>query len=1129
MNINILNSLNFRSLSAVYSEDNTVIFKNKPFNLEENISFNAPEVLKDANDNSINNFSNLFLSKKQIISDVLSLKQLSPLQDEGFSTYIAGNAIPDITTFSKFWVVQQKDIGSTVAAVAVSGSLSEMDQRYFFDILFLDENKCKISHEDKGISRYLTVDITNNLIFAVDANADGLGLYSPQIFSYIYDKDTDAIVFLKNLNDVPKFLELNNTTNKLVLSDPLTAGSVPYSSLSLWKFMYRPEVSNDTKIYDSWVSYEKNFKNNSQDINENRSFENVNSNILLHNQYYTLSNNTLNLNLLSLKNTSTPENFQSRSNPFIFEPSVEFRDYKKIFSGSNQILGNDNISMSYDAFTNLIQFFPDQVTYFHIPYNFYPYKQLNINDAGLIEAGAIAGDHPLKADKVFKKKADYKDTSHYGETIEETDSTFLCSWLSGSINSDVKPIWVDRYYDPAKISFFDALSGSEFQAIRYVSVFECLFDQARAILNGVEVFDKPSDLIFEPGTYYAYQHIGPQYVKGFLRTLEPNLVQKNLANYKFINGSSAYDNSIENQTEFVFDGNRYSYTVNLSSIENTNQFTMCFFGYSDDWSKPIGYQLIGNFAGDGFGIFNYNTVTPTIFINNKENIEIFNTDMKFLQSIEFSSKVLGVLKFDGFENYYVLLENNKFIRMSNLNTHEKSVIDENGEMKYVINYDYDYNDAFFLCKVPAGPSFVNKFYRADLVNMNVEDVTADPDYIIKRRSPVGEFPSITVSNVQSFVYYNDYVYMTPGRISKKVGNDIYYLKESTNTIIKWKDFEGNSVPILTAFKINYTVDSFNFDFDQNIWILFDKNKFIKYTQDRTFILSGVITDTTYKNFNIDFVSEIDKNGAVNYPIITQQAPLSSNKLKFITLNNDGVVLNTTFSNITTAFGSNFTNSNFLRNYIQPKYSSSNLNVKTKLVNVFATSQNQNLEIITSLSSLDPGYHHFAVRYDSYKGFMSLFIDSYEIKRVEFAPRKFKFSNLLDRPFFVGTSIYTNSLPLFNYLEKPAYVLSNFKIKGFYLYSTPLNNFDIYFQNKEDLPILSVNFDIACGKRSYMEEIERFFRFSTPGSKSTNYNLIIKNTGITNSDLKNALESRVINFLEQTTPGYSKLNKIKWIN
>ena len=1128
MNINAFNTNNLAVLSAAYKHDKTFQINGYQYATDVGISYQFSDIFLNTNDNKVNNYSNLFLSKKQNINDVFSIKQLDQLVDEGFSTYLAGNAIPNVTNFSKFWVIQEKDISATAAAVAVSGSIAELDQRYLFDIIFLDEASCKISHEDKGVARYLTVDVTNNLVFAVDASADALGQYSPQIFNYIYDRDSDAILFLKNLNDIPKFLELNNTTNKLVLSDPLTAGSIPYSSLSLWKCMYRPEISNNTKLYDSWVSYNKNFKTNSQDINYLRSYENIQSNILVHNEFFNVSGTTLDVNCLSLKNTNTPENFQSRNNPFIFETAVEQRDYKKIFSGSNQIFGDDNISFSYEAFTNLIKFDPDKVTYFHIPNNFYPYKILNINDSGLIEAGAIAGDHPLKSDRVFKKKADYKLTSHYGDTIEETDSTFLCSWLSGSINPDVKPIWMDRYYNPKKVSFFDALSGNPFEAIRYVSLFECLFDQARAILNDVDIFDKPSDLVFEPGTYYAYQRIGPEYTNGFINIFKPFLVQKELSNFKYINGSPAYDPSIENQREFNFNGTQYSYTVNLSSIENTNQFTICFFGYSSDWTKPFGYQIIGNYAGDGFGIFNYNVVTPTLLLNNKTNIEIYNTDLKYLQTVEFSSNVLCVLRYDGFTNYYVVTDDSSLVKMSNLHTQTKVVKDTNNEIKYTTYYDYSDEEAFLLCVVPTGPTFTNKFYRADLINMNIEDVTGDPDYIVKRRSPSGEFPSVTTSTVKSFVLYDGYVYMTPGRISKKVGNDIYYLKDNTNTILKWKDFQSNSTPVLTAYKSNYKVDTFNFDFDNNIWVLYNKNNFIKLSEDRTFILSGVFTDTSYQNYDIDFVSEIDNNGISTYPIILQQGPLSGNKIKFITLNNDGSIKNTTYTDKTTAFGSNLTNSAYLRNYIQAKYPDSSLTVKADLVNVFNTTQKENIKITTGLSSLDAGYHHFAVRYDSYKGYMSLFIDSKEVRRSEFSPRKYKFSNLIERPFFIGSSIYTNSLPLFNYLQKPIYLIQDFKIKDFYLYNKPLNNFDIYFHNKEGLNILPVNFDTACGKRNYLEEVERFFKFKKPGSKATNFNIIIKNTGINNKELKAALEARVLAFLKQTAPGYTKINEIRWV-
>jgi len=162
MNINAFNTNNLAVLSAAYKHDKTFQINGYQYATDVGVSYQFSDIFLNTNDNKVNNYSNLFLSKKQNINDVFSIKQLDQLVDEGFSTYLAGNAIPNVTNFSKFWVIQEKDISATAAAVAVSGSIAELDQRYLFDIIFLDEASCKISHEDKGVARYLTVDVTNN-------------------------------------------------------------------------------------------------------------------------------------------------------------------------------------------------------------------------------------------------------------------------------------------------------------------------------------------------------------------------------------------------------------------------------------------------------------------------------------------------------------------------------------------------------------------------------------------------------------------------------------------------------------------------------------------------------------------------------------------------------------------------------------------------------------------------------------------------------------------------------------------------------------------------------------------------------------------------------------------------------
>ena len=103
------------------------------------------------------------------------------------------------------------------------------------------------------------------------------------------------------------------------------------------------------------------------------------------------------------------------------------------------------------------------------------------------------------------------------------------------------------------------------------------------------------------------------------------------------------------------------------------------------------------------------------------------------------------------------------------------------------------------------------------------------------------------------------------------------------------------------------------------------------------------------------------------------------------------------------------------------------------------------------------------------------------------------------------------------------------IKNFYLYNKPLFDFDIMFHTRKGMRIDNLKFDIACGRRNYLEEVERYFKIDPPGSKSTLYNVMIRNTNIKDADLRYALEQRIVQILNNTAPAYSKLNQIYWVN
>jgi len=1117
MQIFTLSTTNCFPLTSNYYLDSTVKFKEQLIFTENDVTFPLNDALKEANDTATNNFSNLYLGRKSSLTNNIFIENLDKLPDEGFRTYLAVNALLGVNSLSRFWVVEEpQDVTINSTIVAVSGLYVNLDNRYYFEIVFLDDLLCKIAHENNGIKRYLTLDLNSGLTFCKDLNDDYLGMYSPQIFTYIYDRDNDYIVFQKNTNDVVKYLSISPDPliTNLILVDSLTASSIAFNSSAIFKCSPRTDEPNTTILIDPWVSYDRNFYNNEPVINPDRSYDATDDSYLLNNEYFNISGNELNLNFLTLKNTNTPENYQARSNPFFNERPVEMRDYKKIFSGSNQTYGNDNILLGYEGYTSNIIFKNDKVTYFHIPQNFYPFKQLNINDSGLIEAGAMAGDHPLKSDKVFKKKADYEKTSIFGNTLEETTGDFLCAWLSGNPDVTAKPVWVDRYYNPSKLTFIDALTSSTFQSINYVSLYECLMKNANI---DFEVFDKPSDLIFEKGTYYAYQRLGAQYSRDYLNVLNDVLVQKNFDIYRTTNQANIAQPLVSNP-EYIFDGSAYAVTNNLSAIDATNSFTIVMDIANKDWTKPFAYQMIGNYSNDGFGVFNMNHLTPTLFIPSENTLYITNTDFTSLNTIVFNSNIEFIIRFDGFDYYHVMLADGTFKRLNNKNIEMYSIT--NAAFSNIIDYDYDSINAYFLVYAGAG----NKLYRLNLITGVLKEFTASEyDYNVKLSYNTNNHqlqPANTLDVVDGVVY------LTDGIKSKRTGTNIYYGTGSLITL--WRDIK-QSIPTLLPRYFSLALKDFNVDVDGNIWILYDDNTYAKFTSSQVLTLSGQIDGNSIIN-TVDFIYELGENEVKEYTIISSISSYNSTQTILFHKYDNQTNLLSSFSYPIQSLNLPITPINYIREYLYDLYPDSNLNYRIKLTNTQDDTDVEDVNLIFNLSSLDAGYHNFAFRVDTYRGEMQLIIDGHVVKQQTFQPRMYQFSDLITRPFFIGTSPYTNGIPMFEYLKTNKFNAKNITVKNFYLYSTPLNYFDIMFHKKMDKDSLQdVVFNVACGKRGYLEEIERYFKFTLPGHKSTAMNVVLRNSGIYNPELQLEIEKRILLVLKNSIPAYAKINSIKWSN
>jgi hypothetical protein len=1220
MEVITLNSSNYIGLSATYSSDKTLTFNQNVYYTEQGIDLPLVEALAQANDSSTNNYSNLFLTQSVPLSSTAIISPLEHIPDDGFTTYLAAYLPGGILPRSNCMVVQEPPFTISTAAVSMSGLYANVNNSYFFTIKFETDSLCKIEHINAGTARYLTMGADLNLYFAFDTGTDYLGDQSPQLFYYLYNRAEGLIILSKNLQDTPHYLCFDGLSSLSAL--PALSGIPSYPPSAIFSCVKRSQEPNTTPLYDPWVSYQPDFLTNTQNINANKSTQSVNSNLLLNSQYLSITGTELNVNALSLKNTNTPENYQSRNNPFQFnksqflsEDDINLRDYKSLFTGSHQLLGDDNISLGYEAYTTDIVLKADSVTYFHVPQTLYPFKQVNIAESGLIEAGAIAGDHPVKSDEIFKKLASAKYTSPFGNTVEETNGTFLCSWLSGSGNIKATPIWVDRYYNPSRITFINALTAQSLQAITYSTAFDGLVNAAGKLTDTDEVFDVPSNLIFEPGCYYAYHHYGPSDVSNYINTFTPYLVERDFPKYYFVNGASANNGQLLGD-EYNFTGDNYAITNSLTGIQDSNQFTMSFDMYNNDWTKPFGNQIIGNLLNDGFGIFNENVITPTLFINTSASTDVVNTDFVKLNTVNYTATPLVFIRPRFTENYSIVF-NDGYLRQY---TCDDRLLRQTFSpyLSNAISVSYTDTTAYILCPSTTTTTLLSANLISNTVTPVLTSTISSISFVADASSTniLATFPTTSAGTIN---YYNGNYYFTTGSNARRYDDVIYFLADNKTSIVKWDEIDNTKSTILTAFKAStaagsYFID-FNIDFDGNIWILNNTNTFYKYTQNNQFLLSGTLTSSTpvtttvnitgdgattsfplssattltpydltvnlnnskqrpifdyslsgsnivfvnppvngylgnitytqildtFSNSKLSFISEfaggnyytntVFARTGVTYNTIssTVTALSTSPAYQFLVFDTNGTQLSSTYYFTVTGSRLALTNVNYLREHVIDTYPNANFNIKAILSNVYDSTDMITSEINYSLSALDPGYHNFAIRFDSYNGFMTLFIDSQIIKTVQFTPRKYKFSNLIYRPFLIGSSCFNNSLPLFKYLKKNSYLTENIKIKNFFLYDSPLNDYDVYMHAKLGANIQDLHFDVPCGKRNYIEEIERYFKANIPGSKSTLYNVILRNTGITDPALQAALEQRIINTLTTSAPIYSKLNTIKWVN
>jgi len=642
--------LDFKSnivpLSTSYQGDTDVEFIGLLDNTEEGLSFFRENYLNNAVDRKINNYSSLYLTDKQQLTDLVRIKKLPELSNnKTFNSYIIDNNTGLYMTLSSA-IEEDKPTEFPQFTTKDEKFVDPSDR--IFEITIFNGCSAKISHRSKNRNYYyLSVNYNQNLTFnntnftfSLSDNED------KTLLNCILDQENNQLSLFKTINGKRYLIYLNET------SLSATSAITTFSDYTFNINYYIKELN--PKINTSWVSYKKEHINQ-YEINLDKSRSNLSNNFLINTQYSYITGNTIESNFLVLKNQKTHKNysyrsdFMERNNPNV--PTVDNRTYTGLFTGNDQEKGDYGITLNYEFYNSDYKMIGDMYNVFYTPESLYPYEQININDLGWNFKGSIAGENPYLSDKIFKNKNNT--SNYYGE--------YLCSWLYR--RKDGETIWLDRYYIPEKTSYAAALStsftlsyeepfntllkqklsASEYYDVPYV--FNSLAEEAAAtpqtvksVLYGISFFDKISDLVILPNTEYIYHRIGNNYVNQIVSTIDEFLIQNGL----YLKNTNDSDISITGNVddiEYTMDGNSYSLVPNYNLINDTHQFTFSFWLKSDDWSSGFGHQIFGNLTDSGIALLNDQKITPIIMIQDGVNVFTYNTNFESLDiaSLEYES------------------------------------------------------------------------------------------------------------------------------------------------------------------------------------------------------------------------------------------------------------------------------------------------------------------------------------------------------------------------------------------------------------------------------------------------------------------------------------------------------------
>jgi hypothetical protein len=781
------------------------------------------------------------------------------------------------------------------------------------------------------------------------------------------------------------------------------------------------------------------------------------------------------------------------------------RDYYKLFTGSNQEDGYENLFLAYESDVSEFLLKTDKTTYFHFPTHA---KSINIQTSGLIEAGAVGGLTPYNSDRVFKRQGDYSQYSVDGDSLNKRDGEWACSWLCLS-GTNGQPTWYDRYYLPGKVTYKEALENDKQDRFEYHTVIP-------------SIYDIPSQLTFDPGVWYAYYHIGNNKLTNSLKSIggengelltvdlknwaSTNNEQSNYTNKfninrngNYIASNSPFINSNQPSLDY---SNSYldTYVTYNSAIEinNNNELGLNFWLSHNNWNVATDSQIIGNLEKANYEV--------RLVTENKYNYFVLGLNQKYLAFFNYKGDNYTTIQLNYTPSKIIYDRKENVIVMGERNVQK---YDYTGNLLFDLPTGFPVLDIAVYNNNDVGIITTGYFHRYD-ENFSGVIEAIDENYT-ERYLHIDKFDNLTISSVDSNRFVVDTNGDTYTAATTTIAKNGYRTSMSVNNRIQKIKIVNDELWVLSyntkftifdlktqTFKRGFSLNLNNYTPIKTNLTTFDFFK--KYNPVLKQIETGVLVLCNYDNclYELELDGSIRKQ--ISLPQLFQTTSFSYKSSQFI-LRGD----------ITGFDGKNifYKNQRFLDFKVKSFDFDYNPYYFTARIDVTNTFDEKNWYLITA-----------NVKNNTLQIYINNTLEQ-TLTIPDIYQTKINFKNNI----YIGQdSGITASLNNEIKTETQQFngLLTNIKI-----YAKALSIEDIYFLLKEDIVLKDLYWGYLINKQQYIEEIERLFKHRLPGNKSNFFNIRIKNTENYPVEVKQAIEQEINKIVKKVAPAHTQLNKIIW--